>query len=104
MVSQTFSPLSSKIATNLPTLAAAAIKELYPAYPADYFKPTPWEPSDEDIVKFSSGRFDEEVIRCPCGSFIDEGTMTECDQCKVRGMTGIKCRFFYCFVLDSKFM
>ncbi|GAV08813.1 hypothetical protein RvY_18452 [Ramazzottius varieornatus] len=47
-------------------------------YPPSYFRPAHWEPSAEDIIKY----YVDEVIRCSCGIYLEDGRMTECEQCK----------------------
>ena len=41
-----------------------------------------WEPSREVVKKYSA--MNVEVIRCICGIYVEDSTMVECDECKVR--------------------
>ncbi|OQV12291.1 Histone-lysine N-methyltransferase ASH1L [Hypsibius exemplaris] len=71
--------------TSLPALCSTTVKALFPAsqgFPAEYFKPVAWEPSVADVAKYSAPPFQEEVIRCICGIYMEDSTMVECDRCK----------------------
>ncbi|XP_055348644.1 probable histone-lysine N-methyltransferase lin-59 [Paramacrobiotus metropolitanus] len=50
-------------------------------FPASHFQPVHWEPSQEDVSMFTR-EYHEQVIRCACNGFLDEGHQIECEFCK----------------------
>ena len=66
--------------------AALQIRKLYNTIKQEYHSPLSEIVGDggaETFKKRAEMKVTEDVIRCPCGQFTEEGTMIQCDKCQV---------------------